>query len=94
MPSIPLSGVISRLPPRRLLELPIEDTVMSTTWPGLANAGRSACTDTAATFFNCTLPDPGGTLMPNCESMLLKVCRVNGVWVVWSPVPLSPTTRP
>ncbi len=33
-------------------------------------------------------------LMPNCESILLKVCRVNGVWVVWSPVPLSPTTRP
>lgn len=72
----------------------MDETVISTTCPGLANGGKSALMDTAATFFNCTLPEPGGTLMPNCESMLLKVCRVNGVWVVWSPVPLSPTTRP
>ncbi|MNY39515.1 hypothetical protein D3C86_1741990 [compost metagenome] len=66
---------------------------MSMVCPGLANAGRSAWIETAATFFNCTLP-PGGTLMPNCASMLLKVCTVNGVWVVWSPLPLRPTTRP
>ncbi len=52
---------------------------MSITCPGLANAGKSALMDTAATFFSCTLPEPGGTLIPNCESMLLNVCRVNGV---------------
>ena len=35
-----------------------------------------------------TLPTLAGTLMPNCASMLLKVCRVNGA--VWSPpLPLS-----
>ncbi len=72
----------------------MDDTVTSIGWPGLANGGRSACTDTAATFFNCTLPTLAGTLMPNCASMLLKVCRVNGVCVVWSPLPLRPTTRP
>ncbi len=66
---------------------------MSMVWPGLEKAGRSAWMDTAATFFSCAVV-PGGTLMPNWASMLLKVCTVKGVWVVWSPVPGSPTTRP
>ena len=50
---MPRSGVISRLPPRRLLALPIEATVMSIVWPGFENGGRSARTVTAATFFSC-----------------------------------------
>ena len=51
---------------------------MSMVCPGLANGGSSAWMDTAATFFSWMLP-PLGTLMPNCASMLLKVCTVNGV---------------
>ncbi len=35
------------------MALPIEDTVISIGWPGLANGGSSAWIATAATFFNC-----------------------------------------
>ena len=35
--------------------LPMDDTVTSMVWPGLANGGRSACTVTAATFLSCGL---------------------------------------
>jgi len=51
------SGVMIRLPPRRLPALPIEDRHVD----GLAaleKAGRSACTVTAATFFNEDLRYP------------------------------------
>lgn len=82
-----------RLPPRRLLALPIEDTVMSMVEPGLAKGGRSACTITAATFFNCGLT-VAGTVTPICVSMLRMLCTVKGVCEVWSPVPSRPTTRP
>jgi hypothetical protein len=32
--------------------------------------------------------------MPRFASMFASVCVVNGVCVVWSPVPSRPTTRP
>ncbi len=68
-PSIPRNGVINRLPPRKLVALPMESTVISMVWPGFENAGRSARTVTAATFFNCgfTL---AGIVTPNFASML------------------------
>ena len=62
-PSAPRSGVMIKLPPRRLLALPMEDTVMSMVWPGLENGGRSACTVTAATFLSCGLVF-GGMVTP------------------------------
>ena len=61
--------------------------------PGLTNAGSTACTDTAATFFSCGVTF-AGTVTPSCASMLVSDCTVNGAWLVWSPVPSSPTTRP
>ena len=82
-----------RLPPRRLLALPIDDTVMSMVAPVLAKGGRVACTITAATFFNWGLTF-AGTVTPICVSILRILCTVNGVWDVWSPVPSSPTTSP
>ena len=54
-PSAPISGVMIKLPPRRLCALPMDDTVTSMVWPVLANGGRSACTVTAATFLSCGL---------------------------------------
>ena len=36
----------------------------------------------------------GGTVTPICCSMAAMLCVVNGVCVVWSPVPSRPTTRP
>ena len=66
---------------------------MSMFCPGLANGGSSADTDTAATFLSCGSV-PGGSTMPNCASMLLRLWVVNGAWLVWSPEPSSPTTRP
>ena len=71
----------------------MDETVMSTTWPGLENGGKSALIDTAATFFNCRLV-PGGRVTPMLPSMLMMLCTVNGVCVVWSPEPSRPTTRP
>jgi hypothetical protein len=92
-PLAPRKGVMTRLPPRRLFALPIEDTVTSMVWPGLAKGGRLACTVTAATFCSIGLV-LGGTVTPNFASMFSMLWIVNGVWVVWSPVPSSPTTRP
>lgn len=99
-----MSGVSSSVPPRRLLALPSEDTVTSIASPGRANGGSTAVTITAATFFNwmfdsddCELLEPAAWLlieMPRFASMLASVCVVNGVCVVWSPVPSRPTTRP
>ena len=62
-PSAPRSGVMIKLPPRSEPALPMDDTVMSMVWPGLANGGRSACTVTAATFLSCGLV-PGGMVTP------------------------------
>ena len=76
-----------------LLALPIEATVTSMVWPGLANGGRSAVTITAAAFFSCGRA-LAGTVMPNCCSMFSRLCVVNGACVVWSPEPSRPTTRP
>jgi hypothetical protein len=73
--------------------LPIEDTVTSMVWPGLAKAGRSAVTVTAATFLSCGFA-LGGMVTPKRASMFLMLWMVNGAWLVWSPVPSSPTTRP
>ena len=92
-PSAPLSGVSRRVPPRRDFALPMDDTVTSSDCPGWAKGGSIAVTITAATFFNCRLV-PGGRLTPNCCSMDVMLCTVNGVWVVWSPLPSSPTTSP
>ena len=91
--STPLSGVINNVPPRKLLAFPIEETTTSMVCPWRPNGGSDAVTITAATFLSCILV-PVGTVIPNCESMLLSVCVVNGVWVVWSPVPSRPTTSP
>ena len=84
---------MTRVPPRRLLALPIEDTVTSIAWPGRAKAGRLAVTMTAATFLSCMLV-PCGTVTPMLPSMLTMLCLVKGVCVVWSPLPSRPTTRP
>ena len=92
-PSAPFSGVISKVPPRRLFALPIDDTVTSSSWPGWANAGKAVVTITAATFFNCKLV-PCGKLMPCCCSIAATLWMVKGVCVVWSPLPSRPTTRP
>ena len=81
------------MPPRRLPALPIEATVTSIVWPGLANGGSSAVTVTAATFFSCGFTF-GGIVTPKRASMFLMLCTVNGAWLVWSPVPSRPTTRP
>ena len=54
-PSAPISGVMIKLPPRRLCALPMDETVTSMVCPVLANGGRSACTVTAATFLSCGL---------------------------------------
>ena len=80
-PSMPRSGVIRRLPPRKLVALPMESTVMSMVCPGFENGGRSARTVTAATFFNCgfTL---AGIVTPNLASMLRMLWIVNGAWLV------------
>ncbi|CFP58594.1 Uncharacterised protein [Bordetella pertussis] len=37
---------------------------------------------------------PCGTVMPSCDSMLVRLCCVNSVCRTWSPLPSSPTTRP
>ena len=66
---------------------------MSIVWPGFENAGRSARTVTAATFFSCGLTF-AGIVTPNFASMLRMLWIVNGAWLVWSPVPSRPTTRP
>ncbi|MNJ78407.1 hypothetical protein D3C77_761540 [compost metagenome] len=71
----------------------MDDTTTSSVWPGRANAGKVVVTMTAATFFNCMLL-PAGTVMPSCDSMLVRLCWVNGVWRTWSPLPSRPTTRP
>ncbi|CNT60485.1 Uncharacterised protein [Salmonella enterica subsp. enterica serovar Bovismorbificans] len=91
--STPFNGVINNVPPRRLLAFPIEETTTSIVCPCRAKGGYDAVTITAATFFNCMLV-PVGTVIPSCDSMLFSVWVVNGVWVVWSPVPSSPTTSP
>ena len=50
LPSTPFKKVCSKVPPRKLPALPIEETVISIVCPGFLNAGNSACTATAATF--------------------------------------------
>jgi hypothetical protein len=92
-PSAPRSGIMIKLPPRSEPALPMEETVMSICWPGLANGGRSACTMTAATFLSCGLV-LAGMVTPKRTSMFLMLWMVNGAWLVWSPVPSRPTTSP
>ena len=92
-PSAPLSGVITSVPPRRLLALPIDDTVTSIACPGRAKGGSVAVTMTAATFLSWRFV-PAGSVTPMLPSMLMMLCTVNGVWVVWSPDPSRPTTMP
>ena len=55
-----------RLPPRSDLALPIDATVMSSRWPGLAKGGRSAVTITTAAFFIAGLTF-GGNCSPKRE---------------------------
>ena len=54
---------------------------MSMVWPGLTKAGMTACTETAATFFNCGLT-LAGTVTPSCASMFFRDWTVNGAWLV------------
>jgi hypothetical protein len=67
------------------------ETVMSSRWPGLAKAGSSAVTITAAAFFSAGLM-PGGKLRPKRDATPFMPCveysRLS------SPVPASPTTIP
>jgi hypothetical protein len=58
-----------------------EFTVMSMVWPGLTNAGITACTATAATFLSCGVTLVG-TTTPSCASMLVSDWMVNGAWLV------------
>ena len=81
------------MPPFRLFALPSEETVTSRLWPGRAKAGRLAVTSTAATFFSCSAC-PGGRFTPSCASIAVRLCVVNGVCAVWSPLPSRPTTSP
>jgi hypothetical protein len=92
-PSAPLSGDMSRVPPRRLSELPMVEAVTSMLCPGLANGGSVAVRVTAATFLSCGRTE-SGTDTPNWLSMLRRLCTVKGTWPVWSPVPSRPTTSP
>ena len=90
-----MSGAISSVPPRRLFALPSDDTVTSIASPGRANGGSVAVTITAATFFNCMFCVVAAfSVMPRLPSMFVRLCVVNGVCIVWSPVPSRPTTRP
>jgi hypothetical protein len=75
------------------LAFAIELTVMSIVSPGLTKAGSTACTATAATFLSwgVTLE---GTVTPSCANMFVSDWTVKGAWLVWSPVPFKPTTRP
>ena len=50
--NIHLNGVNNNVPPRKLFAFPMEDTVISSAWPGRAKAGSIAVTITAATFFS------------------------------------------
>ena len=61
---------MSKLPPRRLCALPIDDTVMSIVWPGFENGGSVACTVTAATLRSCGLT-LSGTSTPSCAEHVL-----------------------
>jgi hypothetical protein len=92
-PSAPFSGVAIRVPPRRLLALPSDETLTSMACPGCAKAGSWAVTMTAATLRNC-MAVPAGTVTPSCCSIACRLCVVKGVCVVWSPVPSRPTTSP
>ena len=71
----------------------MEETVTSIFCPGLPKAGSSAESATAATFLSCGLT-LGGTVTPSCCKVALSDCTVKGAWLVWSPVPLRPTTSP
>ncbi|MNT44030.1 hypothetical protein D3C72_1805310 [compost metagenome] len=73
--------------------MPTEDTTTSRACPGRTKAGSCAVTITAAMLRSCMLV-PGGTVMPNCDSMLVRLWPVNGACMVWSPEPSRPTTRP
>jgi hypothetical protein len=67
--------VAIRVPPRRLLALPSDETLTSITCPGWAKAGSVAVTITAATFFGC-ICTPGGTVTPICCSKAFRLCAV------------------
>src|ERR1700733_7331286 len=53
----------------------------------------TAWTDTAAMFLSCGVTFEG-TTTPSCASMFMSDWMVKGAWLVWSPVPFKPTTRP
>ena len=102
---MPLPFGTDRLPPSLIkapdsgtkaqgLALPRDDTVTGRVWPGCANGGNVAVTITAATFLSCKPVVLVGRFTPSCCNMLITLCTVNGVCVVWSPLPSRPTTRP
>ena len=72
---------MSRVPPRRLLALPMVDTVTSMAWPGLAKGGRLPLTVTAATFFSCRRVS-AGIWTPKRFNIAFRLCTVKGVWPV------------
>ncbi len=79
------------MPPRKLLALPIDETVMSSFCPGLAKGGRSAVIITTAAFLS-----PGLTPAGSCRPKRAATPFID--WTVYSrlssPVPGSPTTTP
>jgi hypothetical protein len=79
------------VPPRSDLALPIDDTVMSSFWPGLAKAGSSAVIITTAAFLR-----PGATPEGSCSPKREVTPFID--WTVYSrlssPVPGRPTTTP
>ena len=104
-PSAPRRLVSSKLPPRRLVALPMAETLTSIFWPGLAKPGSSAVIMTAATFLMSMALDVlvceaasksakgPSMLTPMRLSMVFKLWAVNDTSEP-SPVPCKPTTRP
>jgi hypothetical protein len=81
--------VAIKVPPRRLLALPIDETLTSMAWPGWAKGGSCAVIITEATLRSCMLV-PAGTVTPICCSRAFRLCVVKGVCVVWSPGAIEP----
>ena len=73
----------------------MEETRMSMAEPGRAKGGNWAVTMTAATLsvFIC-LNTSAGMPMPIRLIMLMMACLVNTDFLMSSPVPLRPMTKP
>lgn len=83
-----LSGVINNVFLRKFLVFFMEEIIISMVCFWRLNGGSDVVIIIVATFFSCILVFVG-TVIFSCESMLLSVCVVNGVWVVWLSVLFS-----